>query len=235
MNGQGDDRDQRLREYVRRRSAADMPPNLMDDIVQAARATPQTGGTDAPWWRTPLLAAASVVLAVVVTLGGLSLIDPQIGDDPTPSPSPSEQVPSPSASPSASPQATESFEPSPSPTTEPTATPAAGVEAGDVLVAVTDNLVVRSEPGLESEIYEVQLQPGDLLRVSEGPVSADGFEWYQGRVLDPTALPSWPASSLESERTWASPRESAPSAWPAASGSSVRATCSRAAMCLVWS
>lgn len=188
MNGQSDERDQRLRQYVQRRGDADMPSSLVDDIVRAAAATPQTASAEAPWWRMPLLVAATVVLAVVITLGGLSLIDPQVGDDPTPSPSPSVEVPSPSASasPPASPDATESPEPSPSPTNEPTETPAA-VEPGDVLVSVTDNLVVRAQPGLDSQIYEVQLQPGDLLRVTDGPISADGFDWYEGRVLDSSA------------------------------------------------
>lgn len=186
MNRQGDDRDQRVADYLRRRGAGHLPPTFTDGVVRTAAATPQAR-LSAPWWRMPLLAAATAVAAVAVTLGGLAVIDPPVGDAPTPSPSvPTEsQTPTsaPTASPSPEPDPTD--EPLPSPTVEPSALPAA--QPGDVLVSVTDNLVVRAEPGLASEIYEVQLQPGDLLRVTDGPVSADGLSWYQGRVLDSSA------------------------------------------------
>ncbi|MFN2419055.1 MAG: hypothetical protein ABR593_09050 [Candidatus Limnocylindria bacterium] len=185
MNRQRDDRNQRIADYLRRRGATRLPATFTDDVVRAAAATPQDRGTTT-WFRTPLLAAATVVLAIAMTLGGLSLIDPPVGDDPTPVPS----VPAASDTPTPGPSASATVEPEPteepSPTTEPSPTPAA-VQPGDVLVAVTDNLVVRAEPGLESEIYEVQLQPGDLLLVTEGAASADGFDWYQGRVLDSSA------------------------------------------------
>jgi len=187
MNRHREDRDQRVAEYLRRRGAGHLPATFTDDFVRVAAATPQER-RPAPWWRTPLFAAATIMLAVVVTLGALSLIDPPAGDDPTPSPSEPtvRDTPTQSPSPSASGEPEPTDEPLPSGTTEPSPTPAA-VQPGDVLVAVTDNLDVRAEPRLGSEMYEVQLQPGGLLRVTEGPVSADGFTWYQGRVLDSSA------------------------------------------------
>jgi hypothetical protein len=187
MNRQRDDRDQRVAEYLRRRGVAHLPPTFTDDVVRSAAATPQAGRT-APWWRMPFMAAATVVLAIAVALGSLSIVDPPVGDDPTPSPSvpATSDTPAPSPSPSASVEPDATDEPSPSATTEPSGSPAAA-QPGDVLVSVTDNLVVRAEPGLDSEIYEVQLQPGDLLLVNDGPVSVDGFDWYQGRVLDSSA------------------------------------------------
>jgi hypothetical protein len=181
MSGDPNDRDQRLRGYMRGRADVGLPASLIDDVVHAAADTPQARNVGSPRWRTPLLAAAAVVLAIVVSLGALSIVDAPVGDDPTPSasrpPIPFEPSPTASSSPPAS--SNESAEPFPSPTAT-----LAAVEPGDVLVSVTDNLVVRAEPGLDSQAYEVQLQPGDLLRVIDGPISVDGFDWYQGIVLD---------------------------------------------------
>lgn len=188
MSRQPDHREQRVTDYLRRRGDARLPASFTEDVARAAAATPQVAAASAPWWRMPLLAATMVVLGAVLTLGTLSLIDNQIGDGPTPSPSAALDTPLPSriASPTASGAPAPSS--SPEPTSTPTGSPFA-VGPDEVLVSVTDNLVVRTQPGVgsDSEVYAIQLQPGDLLRLIDGPVVADGYEWYQGRVMDPTA------------------------------------------------
>lgn len=208
MTGRRNNRDDRVIDYLRQRGEAPMPARLPAEVIDAAARTPQNNdGQRRATWVTPLLAAAAVMLAVVVTLGGLALVDPQIGDDPTPEPSPSSTVPTMSPSvtprPSASPDPDPSASASPEATDEPT-----GVEPGQVLVTVTDDLVVRSAPSTasDSEIYSVRLQPGDLLRVTEGPVEGSGFTWYRGAVLDSSApdgvREGWVAAADQDGTAW---------------------------------
>jgi hypothetical protein len=56
-----------------------------------------------------------------------------------------------------------------------------------VAQVVTTDLVVRSRPGVnaESEIYAERLNEPMLVFVLDGPVAADGFEWY---LVDPFEL-----------------------------------------------
>lgn len=98
--------------------------------------------------------------------------------------SPSPSIPSPSGSPHAS-------EP-PSATPTPVGSSSASVAArhspdptlplGPDVIAevVTSDLVMRSAPAVapESIIYPGRLGPGDRLYLVEGPVSADGYDWY---------------------------------------------------------
>lgn len=205
MTRQPDHRDQRVAAYLRRRGEVRLPATFIDDVTQAAAASPQSSNRP-PWWRTPVLAVATVMVAAVVTLTGLALIGEAVGESPAPSPF----LPS-SASPSASMTTAPSAEPEPSassaPTGAPTSSPLA-VRPGDVLVSVTDDLVVRSQPdtGSDSEIYDVLLQPGDLLRLTDGPVTADGYTWYQGVVLDSSApdgtRAGWVAAADQDGSQW---------------------------------
>ncbi len=188
MTRESDDRNQRVIGYLRRRGGAHLPTTFAEDVARAAAATPQVAAASTPWWRMPLLAATTVVLGAILTFGTLSLIGNQVGDGPTPSASAELDTPLPTTN--ATPSASGAPAPSsnPEPTSTPTGSPFA-VGPDEVLVSVTDNLVVRIQPGVgsDSEIYGIQLQPGDLLRLTDGPVVADGYEWYQGRVMDPTA------------------------------------------------
>lgn len=73
------------------------------------------------------------------------------------------------------------------PATSPVASPAASAPAqadpfvGKVVVTVTDDLVVRSQPRVadDSVIYRPYLPRGTELRVIDGPVKASGYTWYQ--------------------------------------------------------
>lgn len=86
--------------------------------------------------------------------------------------------------------------PAPSLTTDPTATalptppPVGRLAADGIAEVVTDNLVVRSLPEISaaSEIHPIRLSEPQLLFVLEGPVTADGYDWY--RVAPFEAFPS---------------------------------------------
>ena len=121
------------------------------------------------------LARRVVVLAAVIALvAGCS--------SSSPSSSPMAGSPTPSQ---ATPPATPTVAP-PSPaataTPTPTATPVAlDPFVGKVVVTVSDNLVVRSQPwvGDDSIMYEPWLPTGTELEVFAGPVSGSGFTWYE--------------------------------------------------------
>lgn len=102
------------------------------------------------------------------------------------------RTPSATPDPTEEPTPTEPSTPEPTPTETPTPTPMPEarfdqLEHDDVLVVVTDDLVVRSEPEVSdaSRIHEVMLQAGDLVRYRDGPVRGSGFEWIEGEVVDP--------------------------------------------------
>jgi hypothetical protein len=75
---------------------------------------------------------------------------------------------------------------------------------GDFAAVVTTDLVVRSAPGvgLGSEIYAGRLETPDRAYVLDGPVSADGYDWF---LLDAVAV------------DWA-PNDLPPVGWVAAAG-----------------
>ena len=102
--------------------------------------------------------------------------------------------------------------PTPSPTVAPTPiaprpspTPVAADPLRDQIVAVvTTDLVVRSEPGTgaESEIYGGTLSAPITVYVIDGPVAANGYDWY---LVDPVRV-DW--------SIWGGP----PAGWVAAAG-----------------
>jgi hypothetical protein len=92
--------------------------------------------------------------------------------------------PSAESSPTASPAATRS--PRPDATPGPTAGPKPPYRRGADLVTLTDDLRLRSAPGVgpDSRRYEPLLGFGANILVREGPVKADGYWWYRVRLLD---------------------------------------------------
>jgi len=121
------------------------------------------------------LARRVVVLAAVIALvAGCSTSSPSSSPG-AGSPTPSQATPpaTPTAAPSASPAAT--------PTATPAETPVAlDPFVGKVVVTVSDDLVVRSEPRVsdDSIMLKPWLPTGTELRVFDGPVSASGYVWY---------------------------------------------------------
>jgi hypothetical protein len=92
--------------------------------------------------------------------------------------------------------------PTPLSTTYPTATPpptpppVGRLAVDGIAELVTDNLVVRSLPEISavSEIHPIRLSAPQLLFVLEGPVAADGYDWY--RVAPFEAFPDDIAEEL---------------------------------------
>jgi hypothetical protein len=146
-----------------------------------------------------------VVLAGCVSAGGGTSL---------PSPSPS------ASRPTAFPSAPAAAHTSPSPTTltatpTPTPTPTGTASAeprtlgpDTVAVVVTDDLVIRSEPGISkwSVVSKPWLQRRAQLYVLRGPVRASGYEWYEVMPLSAKHDDSgWVAAASRSGEPWIKP------------------------------
>jgi len=131
---------------------------------------------------------------------------------------------SPSASPAASttprpaPAAGATVAPPASPAATPAPTPSATPVApdplvGTVVVTVSDDLVVRSEPwvGDDSVMYRPWLPIGTELKVLSGPVSGSGYTWYEVEPVSFTGLDGpgqgWVAMAGKDGEPWIAPPE----------------------------
>jgi len=134
--------------------------------------------------RSELARRVMVLAAVIALVAGCSSSSPSSSPrGGSPAPSQATLPATPTAAPSASPAATSA------PT--PTATPVAlDPFVGQVVVTVSDNLVVRSEPRVsdDSVMYKPWLPTGTELKVLDGPVSGSGFTWYEVEPVSFTAL-----------------------------------------------
>ena len=122
------------------------------------------------------LARRVVVLAAVIALvAGCSTSSPSSSPGAgSPAPSQATLPATPTTDPSALPAATSA----PTSTEKPVAL---DPFVGKVVVTVSDNLVVRSEPRVsdDSVMYKPWLPTGTELQVLDGPVSGSGFTWYE--------------------------------------------------------
>jgi hypothetical protein len=110
-----DGRDREVREYVRNRMAADLPPEFTRDVMNDVHRTTQRRRGIFAWpILAPLVTVAATVAVVVIGLGLLNQPD-GLGSEPTPS-----ATSSPSTSPSSTPGASATEEPTGSPTASPT-------------------------------------------------------------------------------------------------------------------
>jgi serpin B len=147
--------------------------------------------------------AASLLLAVI--LAGC-------GSTPA-SPSPGSPKPAPSA-----PGATATFAPpvaSPSPPA-PTPGPSPATPdplLGTVVITVSDNLVMRSQPRVSSDsiMYRPWLPTGTELKVLSGPVIASGYVWYEVEPVSSVGLDGpgfgWVAMAGKDGEAWIAPAE----------------------------
>lgn len=101
-------------------------------------------------------------------------------------------ISSPSSSEQGSPLPTATLTPSVAATPSSTAStsspmPTGGIAPDSLALVVTNDLVVRSLPEISdrSTIDPVFLQDGQLMFVLEGPVRADGYDWYRVATYDP--------------------------------------------------
>lgn len=128
-------------------------------------------------------------------------------------PSATTQTPEPSATP------TPSITQTPDATA--TSTPAPELEADDIAEVITNDLVVRSRPEISgrSAIDEIRLNQGEgvLLFVLDGPIAADGYDWYlvapfleavDDVVRGPLPGIGWVAAGTQGE-DWIAPRTDA--------------------------
>ncbi len=113
---ENDGRDREVREYVRNRMAADMPPEFTRDVMNDVQRTPQRPRGFAWPIFTGFVTVAAAVAVVVIGLGFLDQRD-DVGSQPSASPSASDP---PEATESATPEPSVSIEATPSATAEPT-------------------------------------------------------------------------------------------------------------------
>ena len=156
-------------------------------------------------------AAALIAVAIVLSACGTSTA--------TESPSPSTATPTPTAwagSNVPTPTLTTPPTATPLPTATSTAVPLAG--DGGIAEVVTNDLVVRSLPEISdrSVIDRVMLDAGKLLFVTDGPVAADGYDWYHVqpfgeadsfRIRWPSA--GWVAAASQQGDPWVAARVTA--------------------------
>jgi hypothetical protein len=127
----------------------------------------------------------AAVGAVLGALLGLVACSPAMTDAPSPTPSaretPGIASPSPAEAAAPSPSVAPPASSKPTPATDPELQPDA------VAQVVTTDLVVRSAPGVsgDSEIYPTLLNEPTLLYVVDGPVGADGYDWYLVQPFEP--------------------------------------------------
>jgi hypothetical protein len=150
----------------------------------SARATDHTDRR--PWRRR--LAVAGIALGAIVAGGVFALVvsgrdDAQpLAIEASPTPSAAVETPSPAAPPSPMPT------PSPVPTAAATPTPESpamavpepfvALEPVGFALNTVDRLSLRAEPGLDAERLG-SLSADSVSVVLDGPVSADGYTWYQ--------------------------------------------------------
>jgi hypothetical protein len=178
-----------LRLMLERRADGPPPGWLLPGVAQAVRATGQVDGAFARSGplsalrgrRLTLIAAAAVLLAALAA--GAMVAGGFFKRGPAPTLPAVVILPSPSGTPSA-----EAPSPTSTPTEAPTSTPAAPsrILAKDTIAIVTkagDGLRVRSAPsvGADSKKLTPLLKAGTRMLIVRGPVSADGYDWYEVR------------------------------------------------------
>ena len=153
--------------------------------------------------RRSLAAVATVIMSIGCTApAALESHTPSISAAMTVAP-----VTGPTASPSPTPSAPRTAAPSPS--------ASASDGRADIAEVVTTDLVVRSLPGTgpESQIYSPSLSAPTLLYVIDGPVAADGYDWYrvvpfEGFYTDvpgPSPGMGWVAAAGKDGEAWIGP------------------------------
>ena len=93
--------------------------------------------------------------------------------------------------------------PSPSQSAGPAVAPG-GIAAGTVVDVVVTGLRVRTQPTVDNAIsakFDPLLGPGSRLRIVDGPVSADDYQWYLVEVLG-SPLRGWVSSGDHDGTPW---------------------------------
>jgi hypothetical protein len=99
----------------------------------------------------------------------------------------------------------------PAPTATPTA-PAQKLGPDTFAVVVTDDLVIRSQPGIseDSAVYKPNLGRREQLYVLDGPVRRSGYDWYEVMPLSAEVEDTgWVAAASKAGEPWIKPLASA--------------------------
>lgn len=124
---------------------------------------------------------------------------------------PAQTSPPPVASPSARASDTPSGKPTtrPAPSAQPSIGPRPQFAVGDLLMTVSDSVVVRSKPRVSADsiIYMPWLPRGVALEVLKGPVAASGYWWYRVELRDGLSLnggitAGWVAAADHDGEAW---------------------------------
>ena len=110
--------------------------------------------------------------------------------------------------------------PTASGTARPSQEPTLALGPDVIAEVVTSDLVMRTAPAIapESIVYPGRLGPGDRLYLTEGPVTADGYDWYLGlpyeaqvNQQDATSTEwvrfGWVAAADKTGESWIAPVE----------------------------
>jgi hypothetical protein len=210
--------DELIRAMLDRRASQQMPDWLFDRTMHAVLVAPQVRRSRSPWQVPPstagrlALVAAMALLLTLVAAGAL-LAAGVLRLPPAPPRFPAAVVAAPSPSPSSG------VEPSLDvpvgavpPTPQVTPKPAPKALAADSLAVVTaagDGLRVRSAPGTgtDSKKLDPLLPKGTRMFIVDGPVAANGMDWYEVKASHDEGLFGWVSSGKNGEQ-WI--RKSAP-------------------------
>ena len=199
-----------IRAMLERRASQPMPPWLFDRAMHAIVVAPQARPGRSPA-RLPVstagrLALVAALALVLTLLGGGALLAAgllRLPVLPAPAPTFPAGVVVPSGSPGAEPSPVAS--PSASPTPRITPKPAPKALAPNSMAVVTaagDGLRVRSAPGTGSDSKKLSplLPKGTRMLVVDGPVAADGMDWYQVKAAHDEGLFGWVSSGKDGEQ-----------------------------------
>jgi hypothetical protein len=152
----------------------------------------------------------AVVMVVVLACGARSAPSGQAGSSPSHGSSSPDILTPPPATPAGTPVA--------APSRAADASVAALTLGPDMIaVVVTNDLVIRSEPGIsdDSSVYTPYLGRRDQLYVLHGPVHASGYDWYEVRPLSARFEDAgWVAAASKAGEAWIKPSTAAPACPP---------------------
>ena len=194
-----------LRLMLERRAGAPPPgwllPGLAEQVRQTrqARARPSLPGVRVRGRGRRLAAVAVAALVLLALPAGMLVTARLINRAPTATQPAIGFGPSPSASVTANPSQTPQASDAPSQA----ATPEPGVPIA-VVTAAGDGLRVRSRPEISADLKKLTplLAAGSRMLVVNGPVPADGYDWYEVRADND--LFGWVAAGKDGE-DWIAP------------------------------
>jgi hypothetical protein len=144
----------------------------MSDSPSGIKLTPRPGQGELAWYEWLMIVGVAVAAVVACGLGGRAALRAQPGGAEV-----IVAIPTATRPPTRTPLPT--FTPTPAPT--PTSTPPGAIAIGGFVIvfdAGPQGLSFRSDPGLQTERLRY-LPEGTIMRVVDGPQTADGLVWWK--------------------------------------------------------